>query len=212
MARDITTDVATASTAVQVEPVIFCYLDWPSAAVRLWTGTGPKTWDSQTWLGTGLMGAVSPIEESTDGSATGISLTLTGIPSDLVSTILNDDYQGRTATLWLGFLDSSGSVIADPVQIFSGKMDVASIDDEGETGTITLTVESELVDFLRSRERRYTHEDQQIDYPGDLGFEFVSGLQDKSVSWGKASPAPAVDMPEGGGPSSGNSYDYFNRG
>ena len=37
----------------------------------------------------------------------------------------------------------------------------------------------------RARVRRYTHEDHQIDYPGDLFFQFVGSLSDKVLTWGK---------------------------
>ena len=31
----------------------------------------------------------------------------------------------------------------------------------------------------------YTLEDQKIDYPTDVGFEFIPDLQDKEIIWGK---------------------------
>ena len=33
--------------------------------------------------------------------------------------------------------------------------------------------------------RRFTHEDQQERFSGDLGLEFVPDLQDKEIIWGK---------------------------
>jgi len=34
-------------------------------------------------------------------------------------------------------------------------------------------------------DRRYTNEDQQLDYPGDRGMEFVSSIQDVTIYWGR---------------------------
>jgi hypothetical protein len=48
-----------------------------------------------------------------------------------------------------------------------------------------LTAESRLIDLERSRERRYTSEDQKIDYPNDKGLEFIADLQDKEIVWGR---------------------------
>ena len=31
----------------------------------------------------------------------------------------------------------------------------------------------------------YTLEDQKIDFPNDIGFEFIPDLQDKEITWGK---------------------------
>jgi hypothetical protein len=56
---------------------------------------------------------------------------------------------------------------------------------------LAIRVEKELIDS-RTRGRRYTHEDQQIEHAGDLGFEYVAGLADKEITWGTAKIRPAV--------------------
>ena len=56
--------------------------------------------------------------------------------------------------------------------------------DVGATATITVNAESRLADWDRPRVRRYNHEDQQIDYPGDMGFEFVPQMATKELRWG----------------------------
>jgi hypothetical protein len=33
--------------------------------------------------------------------------------------------------------------------------------------------------------RRFTHEDHQIDHPGDRIFEFVGPIADRVLTWGK---------------------------
>ena len=64
-------------------------------------------------------------------------------------------------------------------------MDTMGIEDTGDTANISLTAESRLIDLERSRERRYTSEDQKIDYPNDKGLEFIADLQDKEIVWGR---------------------------
>jgi hypothetical protein len=59
------------------------------------------------------------------------------------------------------------------------------IEDSGETSTITLTIESKLVELNRARVRRYTHESHQSRHPNDTFFSFVADLQDKPVVWGR---------------------------
>ena len=41
-----------------------------------------------------------------------------------------------------------------------------------------------LIDLDRSRARRFTSEDQKIDYPDDKGLEMVASLQDTVIIWG----------------------------
>jgi len=79
-----------------------------------------------------------------------------------------------------------GALVADPAIAFAGRLDVPEIDDNGQTATITISYESRLVDLERPRERRYTHEDQQIDYSGDLGFEYVAAIQEWNGVWGRS--------------------------
>jgi hypothetical protein len=40
-----------------------------------------------------------------------------------------------------------------------------------------------MVRWRQARVRRYTHEDQQIDAPGDKFFEFIPSLQDAQIPW-----------------------------
>ena len=96
--------------------------------------------------------------------------------------------------MWLAFFDASGALIADPVQVFSGRVDVMQITDAGETADIKLTAENRLVDFERPQETRYyTDQDQQREYPGDKGFEFVTAIQEAVIVWGREKLAPAVE-------------------
>jgi hypothetical protein len=64
-------------------------------------------------------------------------------------------------------------------------MDVLNINEGPETSTISLNIESRLVTFDLPLNRMLTLEDQQVDYSSDLGFEFISNLQDKEIIWGK---------------------------
>jgi hypothetical protein len=197
MARSLTTDFKNAIDAAKVSPIMLFYADFPSGAVRAWTGYGDLIWDSNTYAGVGTFGGVDRIDEGTDQAARGVVFTLSGIPSALIAIALADAYQGRTCSLWLGAMDANNAIIADPYLFFSGRMDVMEIEDSGDTATIRLTGENRLIDLNRARARRYTHEDQQIDYAGDLGLEYVTGLQDKKIYWGVGGNG----FPAGGDPS-----------
>jgi hypothetical protein len=127
---------------------------------------------------------VGAIEETTDVVATGTTVTLSGIPTDLVSACINDARQGLPGQIYLGFLTAAGAVIADPVLAFAGRLDVPTIMDGAERCEIQITYESRLIDLNRAREWRYTHESQQQISPGDRGFEYVAGLQEREIRWG----------------------------
>lgn len=138
-----------------------------------------------TYTGVGAFGQVSAIKETNDIQANGVQLSLSGIPTELIKTALEENYQGRSARLFFALLDENNEIIDKPFQIFSGRMDtmVVSI---GKEAQIELKIESLLVDWQRPRVRRYTHEDQKTIDRTDKGLIFVSKIPDREIVWGRA--------------------------
>lgn len=184
MARDLTASVITQLQSASVEVGILFEGEFASGWVRLWSGIGSLSWDGKTWTGTGNLLGISGIDETAEVRASGMTVSLSGVPSDLLSAALGDARSGRIGRVYLAFF-SGGSIVADPILQFEGRLDVPAIEDGPETATISISYESELIDLERARERRYTPEDQQIDFPGDLGFDYVASLQDAQITWGR---------------------------
>lgn len=185
MARNLHSDFDTAIQASEVHPILIAKINTSGGDVRVWTGIGDLTFDSETYTGTGDLGGVTEISEKSDMSATGLTFTLSGIPSSTISIALGQMEQGRACTLWLALLNTSaGALINNPYELFSGFTDVTIISEGGETSTIAINSENRMISLERTRVRRYTDEDQQNEHSGDKGFEFVPGLQDKVVVFG----------------------------
>jgi len=186
MSRSVTSAMNTELTATSLEPFFAIDLDFDGGNVLLWTGYGEITFGGDTFTGGGDILSISDINETAEIQAAGVTIGLSGVPSSLISSALNETYQGRSCKIYFGTL-SSGAVVADPYLIFSGRMDVMTIDDSGDTCDIALQAENRLIDLDRARSRRYTSEDQKIDYPNDKGLEFIADLQDKEIIWGGGS-------------------------
>jgi hypothetical protein len=178
MASEVTSDV--------LSPVIFVELDFDILPLNLWSGIGDIDWDSKTWTGAGNLLSLGSMEETTEVRALGTSVTISGLNSSITSLALSENYQGRNATIWLGAINDVGAVVADPVVIFGGRMDVMTINENGNDVSLQITIENRLIDFERAKIRRYTDQDQKIDYPNDKGFEFVASIQDAEIVWGRA--------------------------
>lgn len=196
MARDLTAGMLAEIIKSLVNPAVFVEATFVSGTIYVWSGYGPVLWNGHTWTGLNDLGRVSAIEETIDTRAAGIRLELSGLNPDLLNKALNECRQGEPVIVYFATLTDAGEVIADPYQAFNGLMDVPTID-EG-TGIISITVESELLDLKRAPGTRFTHEDQQIEFPGDLGFIYVAQLQNKTVKWG-ASDAAGQGRPTGTG-------------
>lgn len=156
--------------------------------LRLWTGLGGLVYGGNTWYGTGEILTVDTIEETTEISAKGAVLTLSAIPTEVLSLALTQPYQGRKCNIYFGMFDPAGGQIVnagDLTQIFSGYMDQMNIQEDGSSSTLTLSVENKLVDLERARVARFTSAYQKSRYPNDKGLDFVEALQTQSLVWGR---------------------------
>lgn len=190
MTRTLTNDTKTELTESEVEIVFFVEIDFRSGPFRAWSGLGIKSWNGETWLGAGNLLEISPMAETTEIKATGIIITMSGLNSAMVSLALTDAEQNRFVRCYMGFLNPDKTVIVDPYLFFSGLVNFVKIEQDGDVSKVILTAENDLIQLQRPRIRRYTHEDQQIEFPADLGFEHINEIQEWSGFWG--SPNIAV--------------------
>ena len=195
--RSLTGDMVAQVSATQLNPIILASLAF-TTPVNLWSGYGTITYAGTGYLGIGTLGTISPVEETTDLAARGITMQLSGVPTALIAVALAENYQGKACEIYFGALDSSGVLVTSPIKVFSGRMDVMSINDDGQNATIGMTAENKLVDFRRPREVRYTDEEQKALYPTDKGLEFVNAIQEKEIYWGNAKLAAPVNDSGGG--------------
>jgi len=182
MSRTLPTVVLNALDDTTIHPFFAVELLFDSPnETRLWTGVGDLEYDDHTWTGSGNLMAISAIEESSDLSVKGASLTFTGITGDILSLALAEPYQGRVCNIYLGIRSDTTAL----TQMFSGYMDQMSISETAEQTTVELTVENRLIDLERPRIARYTSAYQKSIYAGDEGLDFIEDLQDKEIVWGK---------------------------
>ena len=189
MSRTLTSGMLGVTTAEIVRPAYFVRMVFDSGespnVLNIWNGIGDLAYGGNTYTGTGDLLSISQITETADIQASGINVSLAGVKSSLIVIAKDHDYQGRPLTVSLGAFDASGSLIADPVIVFSGFMDTMTIAESGQYSTISIAVENKLISFERSKVRRYTAEDQKIDHPTDKGFEFVTAIVQKEIIWGR---------------------------
>jgi len=205
MSRSLTSAMQTAVTADLVRPIVLVQCAFDSGNLNLWNGIGNLTVDSVDYVGAGTLLQITQVAESAELSANGITVLLSGVTDPLISKARDEDYQGRELKVLLGAMDASNGVVSDPVIVFSGFMDTMVLNDGGDTATIAVTVENRLIEFERSRVRRYTAEDQKIDYPNDKGLEFVAEIAEKEIVWGRSNVSVAAGSD--GGPAQPNPSD-----
>lgn len=193
MTRDITSGFTTELISSSIQPIIFVEVYFYSEAsaavndelpVNLWSGIGDLSWDSKTWVGVGDLLKITPSSETEEIIPSSIQIQLGGVKDSYISLALQSVRQGKDARVWLGFLDSNGSIVLDPYLLFRGRVDTVETIEGPDSVPITISAENRLVDLTRKRERRYTPEDQKIDFPNDKGLEPVHAAAIWSGNWG----------------------------
>ena len=180
MARTLPAGMATALSQGSVTLFYAVEMLFDSGAIRLWTGYGDKVINGQTYTGAGTLLNIDGIAEVADLTASGISITLSGISASVISLALTEPYQGRIAKVYFGV-----EGVLTPLEVFSGLMDVMTIEHTGESIRVNLSVESKLVTLQRANARRYTSANHKLRHPTDTFFDYVTSLQDKEIVWGR---------------------------
>ena len=188
MPRNLSSGMLTAFQSQLVNPVLFVSLTFSATTIYLWTGLGTISWSGQSWLGLGSLLSLSPISEGSMVEAKGITVTVSGLDATILSECLTDFKVGLPVSVYLGAYTTPGlvsSLISTPILAWNGYTDAPSIEVSGQAATISLNCENKLVSMNVPTNRRYTHEDQQTQWPGDLGLMFVPSLQETTIFWGQ---------------------------
>lgn len=208
MTRDLNSDILSAIENDTLSPFVAVQMNLDTSTLRMWSGVGTKNINGSNFIGVGTLLGISSVEETAELYAAGATVSLSGVPSDMLSLALTQSYQGRRAYIYLGVLTNptswilsdgdwnDGGIWMDAAywtdsgvqasQVFSGYLDQMNIDEQAETATIAVTIESKLIDLERVRVHNYTSATQKAIYPTDLGFDFVDSLQGKTYNWGRA--------------------------
>ncbi len=174
-----------AASAEVAHIVDFVSMDLPSGFLRLHTRLGDIVWDSVTWTGVGTLGTIEIGAEDTELRPVAFRLMLSGVDAALVTAARSEAYHGRAVRVYRGYLDpTTQQLVGTPERRRVGIMDTMQVTLGQNTGTITVSCESELARWQRIRGLMYTHESQQILYAGDRGFDLVPTVQNRVVDWG----------------------------
>jgi hypothetical protein len=182
MSRTVPAALLTALAQDQVQPYYAVEMLLDSGAVRLWTGYSNRTIAGNTYTGAGALINIEGLGEVGDLAAKSITITMSGVQGGLVSLALQEPYQRRKCRVYFG-----EASVSDVVEVFSGQLNTMQIEDSAEQGTISILVDSKLVELERASNRRYTSESQKARYAGDTFFDYVSAIQDAEIVWGRSS-------------------------
>ena len=184
--RGATEDVVTELGKTKNQPIHLVEVIFDTTPIYITDAWREVIWDGQPYSALGHFINFSDIEETSELQVANITVQLSGVDQSAVSAVLSENYIDRPLRIYKAFLDDDLAIIADPILIFEGRMDSPVINENPDDGTCTVQVSasSAWVDFERLSGRHTNHEEQQIFFPGDKGFEFVSSVA-ADIFWGQ---------------------------
>lgn len=171
-----------------VYPVYLVELAFDSGSMFLADYHRDLTWSGDTYLRTNGLLSFDGLRETGELLINEITIALSGVDTTAaMAKILTDDFLDRSIAIRLAIVDGPGeTIVADPLLIFSGRMDSPTITEDPDSGGSTVTVRGTPAwsDFGRKPGRHTNNGEQQFFFTGDLGFEYVSELP-KLITWGR---------------------------
>lgn len=181
--RTIDADLQASAESSIFNYVIFVSLAFPSGTVRVHNSVGTITWGGNDWLGVGAFGSIDAIEESIELVDNPIRLTLSSITQEIIDAVKTDDVYGRDADIYLGALNADGELEGTPTNWISGYMETKSLS-IGQENAVMIQMQTRAAKLKQRNNKRFTIEDHQQDYSGDLFFEYLNYVVDAKVVWG----------------------------
>lgn len=183
MTRGLSANNLTAIAAAHIRPIVFVSLEFDGGTEYIHNAVGNYVTLGQTWQGIGALGEISPIEEGLDLSPFAVTLQLNALNPDLMAIVQGEEPFNRRVTIYIGYLDENGVLVADPQIRWRGLMDNFTVRLGLENG-ISLAAESHLRFFDKANGSLFTDEHQQRRYSGDLFFQFQQQFVDAQITWG----------------------------
>ncbi len=163
---------------------LFVSIEHPNGTGYFSTGVGSRSWNGQSWTGTGKFGSVSPIKRTSEIAVQDIVFSLSGIDTTIAAG-LNDDVRNLAGQVWLFCLNpEDDSVIADPYQIINSVLDFQSFAvDASGVATISITAHSGFYTLSRGVEEAWTPQNQKLTFPTDTGLDMIPILVNQNLFW-----------------------------
>ncbi len=174
--------------AATAYPVVFVSLALDSGTERFHTGLGVINWGSNDWYGQGELASLDELVQQQGLKAAPIRLGLNSLSQDVLSALVDSgtDYYNRFVQIYLGALDANFDLVEDPGSIWTGYAQNLEymFGAESESGSsASLTCESELINFSRAPQVRYTEAQLQSEYSTDLFFQYLDQVRDFKTVW-----------------------------
>jgi uncharacterized membrane protein YgcG len=187
-------------------------LNLPDYDLRLLEASGEVTFGGVTFKGYDeKYGVIDSVDAPSDGfgdQAPQLSFTINPPDATAVAELSNPTMQGSRIRIWLGAIDpDTKGVVADPLLLFDGELDVPSLAIDKSTREVTYDCVSAFEILFENEEgSRLSDSNQQEFWPGDTGLSDVTGIV-KTILWGPGERVSGSGGSYGGGGGGGREFE-----
>jgi len=184
VSRTLTAGMQSGVAASETKPFRLLAMHFDGGTEYRTTCYKPIVFGGNTYLPSNILG-IGAVKESLELRVPTLDVTLSGVNQANISTALTEGSLDRVVQVWRGLLDANEALVADPVEVFKGRIDDYNFTEDDDSASLTWGCVSHLADFERITGRRANDDDQQFNFAGDKGFEFAA-LVSVDVKWGRA--------------------------
>jgi hypothetical protein len=141
------------------------------------------SWGGHVYNGFGKVLSFTGLEESSDMSIPNVTLAISGVDQSYVALALSEPFLDRQLLIYKAFLDEAQGVITSPICIFDGRMDTMTVSDGPSDCTVAIGATNQWGDFDRKPGRHTNSQEQNVYFPGDKFFDYVTQIN-KQMKWG----------------------------
>jgi len=187
MARTLTTSVKNELLTNEIRPVHLLTIGF-STPVNLTDNsfdlTSSISGSSKTYTASPFLVSVPTFTEETDVTKTSLNINLSGADQTFITTCLNENIVNDSVEIFRGLLNSTNSLIADPLLLYSGNIETFQISESQTDSNVTLTIVSHWADFDKKSGRQTNNNSQQRFFSSDVGMDFASQTV-LDIKWGR---------------------------
>lgn len=183
MSRNVDSAFVSAARAPHATMLVLVELYLDAGTQYLASTPHDVEWDGRTYVAAQGIGTIEPTTE-TATEARGLTFTLSAVGSANLAGAF-EHVQGRQVIVRLGIVDHSTEppVLRVDPNVWSGALDVTTIDDTPGAPVIRVTAEHAMLAWQQPPGQLYSDQDQRAVDAGDAFCEYVAEMAEATLVW-----------------------------
>jgi hypothetical protein len=154
-----------------------------ASPIALNLSTWDLTWSGVTYKGAYGLGSISGVTDK-PGEVQGLTIELFGDAATVALALDEADMvQGIVCAIRTAIIDMATYTVLDAPIEWVGKLDTMAVAEDGQSATISVSVESGAVDLLRGTPNYYNDADQRANLATDSSMMYVVDQIGKPIVW-----------------------------